>query len=920
MPATDPPATTTRGYPVAGGPPSVTLGVPLAGVEARIGPSPEDRSGSPAPAEFQAAAAAARRWLAVGRDVLLVGDTGSGRSAVLREFAQHALQRGVHVLSLAAPGSADDGRTLEALRAHDLVSRTAQARDASAHLLEAVFADELRGTQNVLAVDDLDRFDPASLAVVERLLGRPGVRLLASVGRDHVRDPAGADLRALAGRVPAEVRIAPLGFWGMSSLLRSHLGGPPDSGLISSVVSRSAGIPGVAVALADAGRFSGVVQRVGGLWTETRPLDHAPHEIVALALAGTGTPEMVDALELLAWTGPLPVPDALRLVGPAVLTRLGDGERVTTYRAGRGPMVTITPPALARALRGRLTEMRRQVLAEQYGAALDEARAPAPAAPGGVTDGPLLLRAAEDHDPRAAAELSGLVHARAAARDEELTALWRAAPTVPHAVHLLDSLAGRPRSEDLDEVFARTVVSPTDPPGALVRFRMHQAQWTLWRTGDLAAATALLGRHADRLGVVGQVLQRQAMLLTVGREGAAPDRDPVAELTNDADEGVARRWTVLAQVALLIERGRPDAALDRLDAWGATDRSEPVGRALEASRSDALLLLGRYEEAEAWSRDRLAAGYEALDPQAIRVHSLKLAECLFLTGRQRAAWQVLSASLRLGPPNPLGAPYHEHTLALGVVIQAQAGDLALAQVLQQELDDLPTTYRPALGSMREWAAATVLYAQGDPQAAEQLLWDTALRAREQGMYTSAALCLAARRSPYPAQSVDVLADVMSHAPVVLFDPLAALHLAIAHRDHQAIVRALERAGSGLVPDLVLAALEVLQQSRRSAGLPALGPAELEQLTSGGAAERFGPGVGPGPDERQRLTNREREVAVLARAGATNREIADRLSVSVRTVENHVYRALRKLSLGTRADLASWDPHTPDQEGARTWAS
>ena len=51
-----------------------------------------------------------------------------------------------------------------------------------------------------------------------------------------------------------------------------------------------------------------------------------------------------------------------------------------------------------------------------------------------------------------------------------------------------------------------------------------------------------------------------------------------------------------------------------------------------------------------------------------------------------------------------------------------------------------------------------------------------------------------------------------------------------------------------------------------------------------------------------LTAREREIATLAGAGATNREIAGRLVVSVRTVENHLHRVYGKLGIESREDL------------------
>lgn len=54
-----------------------------------------------------------------------------------------------------------------------------------------------------------------------------------------------------------------------------------------------------------------------------------------------------------------------------------------------------------------------------------------------------------------------------------------------------------------------------------------------------------------------------------------------------------------------------------------------------------------------------------------------------------------------------------------------------------------------------------------------------------------------------------------------------------------------------------------------------------------------------------LSPREREVAELAASGLTNKEIAEKLFVSIKTVESHLHVALRKLGLRTRTDLRSF---------------
>ena len=54
-----------------------------------------------------------------------------------------------------------------------------------------------------------------------------------------------------------------------------------------------------------------------------------------------------------------------------------------------------------------------------------------------------------------------------------------------------------------------------------------------------------------------------------------------------------------------------------------------------------------------------------------------------------------------------------------------------------------------------------------------------------------------------------------------------------------------------------------------------------------------------------LSEREWEVAVLVTRGCCNREIAEHLVLSERTVDTHVSHILHKLGLGSRAQIAAW---------------
>ena len=72
------------------------------------------------------------------------------------------------------------------------------------------------------------------------------------------------------------------------------------------------------------------------------------------------------------------------------------------------------------------------------------------------------------------------------------------------------------------------------------------------------------------------------------------------------------------------------------------------------------------------------------------------------------------------------------------------------------------------------------------------------------------------------------------------------------------------------------------------------------------ASDSGPGVAMNGDaEAARLTPREREVAVLIAEGRTNREIAEALVLSERTVDSHVRNVMGKLDVSSRARIAAW---------------
>jgi DNA-binding CsgD family transcriptional regulator len=58
------------------------------------------------------------------------------------------------------------------------------------------------------------------------------------------------------------------------------------------------------------------------------------------------------------------------------------------------------------------------------------------------------------------------------------------------------------------------------------------------------------------------------------------------------------------------------------------------------------------------------------------------------------------------------------------------------------------------------------------------------------------------------------------------------------------------------------------------------------------------------DSVEPLTSREREIAIMAASGMPCRDIAERLVLSVRTVNNHLRAGYLKLGVSSRAELRS----------------
>ncbi|WP_028059818.1 response regulator [Candidatus Solirubrobacter pratensis] len=118
-----------------------------------------------------------------------------------------------------------------------------------------------------------------------------------------------------------------------------------------------------------------------------------------------------------------------------------------------------------------------------------------------------------------------------------------------------------------------------------------------------------------------------------------------------------------------------------------------------------------------------------------------------------------------------------------------------------------------------------------------------------------------------------------------------------------VVRALRAGASGFLlkdtppADLVRAVVAV------AAGEPMLSPAVTRRLIGHVTGDGLGDRRRRAREQLDRLTDREREVAVAVGLGKSNAEISRDLYMSVATVKAHVSRMLEKLEFNNRVQIA-----------------
>jgi len=248
-----------------------------------------------------------------------------------------------------------------------------------------------------------------------------------------------------------------------------------------------------------------------------------------------------------------------------------------------------------------------------------------------------------------------------------------------------------------------------------------------------------------------------------------------------------------------------------------------------------------------------------------------------------------------------GGAYHfgiDYVEALARSGDAEAATEALAQM---ERNRHPAhVYRESDSLL---AGAWVSAARGRTSQARDLAREAAEFARTRGQHAREVVSLQGAiqfGDQHTAGRLAELAELVDGPRVRLAARWAA---ALSGRDGDALLtvsRDLEVMGDRIAAaDAAAHATRAFhQRNRRGPALTASARADRLITDCGATTPAARAAATPLP-----LTNREREIAVLISHGLSNIEIAQALTLSVRTIEGHIYRACTRVGIATRTELA-----------------
>ncbi|WP_183094015.1 helix-turn-helix transcriptional regulator [Nocardioides stalactiti] len=814
--------------------------------------------------------------LLAGGAVVVVGDPGSGRTSLATRVVE-GIGGAIHVRGAEAVaevpllpfaglvGAADAGRPTVAL--YEEVPRN------------------LRAGGSVLVVDDADRLDQGSAVLLAQAV-RAGVPTLVTAGSS--RGLSQAVRGALELRGARVVALGPLAPAALLAWAEALLGGELEVPSGAALVDRCAGLPAIAVRLLTEATSSGAVRPGDG---GIRITGFAPDRDV-LALAGHDTTDLtVEVSDLVAVIG---------LVG-AVPVELFDTAAV--QEAVRRRLVTLVDGVLV--VGGPLVEdaWRRRTAPRAAASLAARALAHADVGVPETTRAALHVLSGAERDPEKVVTTVDWLLGRGWTGDAAML-LDQLAETTKVLIKRAEIAAAEGDRTGAVTLLDRAVHGATDDHELLliVRGWIRNLRGRVDDHAELEdrvrSILSTLGDPVVRAQVRSLLVERRVILGDVAPDGAARD---AGEVPFDGSAAAALR---------AVMDGRLDDARDRLlpaepaAAEGEHDEQMKVlAHFLSLVYDDRLVearQVAERQQQRALAERRPILGLWSYNRTKIAFHAGQYDEAALLgaDARRHLAWHDVTGlalpadALVAAALARLGRGGEAHRLVTGVA----ADELLLPRV--------------RIGVARVRAEEI---RASRPTAAAELLWEAGIYALENNELFSGVLTVDESFMVRPgAEAADLLASVRDRSALVA--AFADRAEAVLAGDPAALEAAAQRFEALVLPGRAAHAWRLAADLRSRRGEELSARAALR--AAGRITAAWDLNGWPDAVSFAGLSPREREVAAMAADRLRTKEIADRLGLSPRTVDNHLHSVYTKLGVSRRDDLAAALGSDPSSYGRR----
>ncbi|MCU1517960.1 MAG: LuxR family transcriptional regulator [Pseudarthrobacter sp.] len=785
-----------------------------------------------------------------------------------------------------------------------------------------------KDTPLLLVVDDAHHLDDSTAGIVADMISAGWASVVAA-GRPRPGLPQALDQLWYDG-LADRVDLRPLNREQIEEVLAHALDGTVPAGTVDTIWSASGGNPRILDALIHDAAERGILAKRNGIWMLLGPLPTDGPKLTTVVTKDLlrRRPEEQEALKLVALAEPVGRKVIEDICGPELVRSLLD-QQMVLEGSGNPSTLRMWNAVFGDAFRKSVSVSRSLQLLEKI---RDRQEAPPASAEGRlraaewalecglrVADGDLL----EAAGTAMARYRNGSARTMAARVQDPVLA---AEASAIQARALFNQGHYAEAAGVLDGCWLKLADSAAAPHVLLLRVLAHQAQGKsveaiAAESRNLLAGAGLLGgppkpASEQGTGTAHTGPSWQDLMLYLLELGEAGDHVALGTAIQESGTRTAGEPAdaALRAVGLALHSHALSAAgrgVEGLDAALLAASELPVLRDGVFFFSE--FVLGRlvldYLAMGEWeSADRELTNYATEQAQGAACFggSVQVLRgySLLRQGRIERAYQMLLPAveaLRLNDPLQL----FQLGASLGFYVAARLGDAAQARRLEQDYKD-STSGTPGNELLaRAYAAAALEYLSRDGKGLAAI-------------HTMATTPELLARAGMHLEFLAVCWDLGDHSVIPLVEALAgsvegrwaAAMLTLARNWESADADILmdtaanfEATGfANLAREAYARASTLLEQSgerRRSRQAVALREKCDHEL-----GERFREGHFIAAAPAVHLTRREQDIVELAVQGLTDREIAQRLMVSVRTVEGHLYRTYVKLGVRSRDELAS----------------